>query len=156
MVLGEVSNTNGPPNGVPGMAPPPPGVPTIRTPQVNLQQATPSQLGRVNPGVAQPRGQYPATPRYGRGNQHVRGRQRGGGYRGRKAMRSFSRGSRGGAPTNSGPLGVATNSQFRGNGRTDQGNFGNGPGFSWVYCWKCNSANPNQNQVCSYCYVRLF
>merc|ERR1712002_1261892 len=82
---------------------------------------------------------------------HVQGRQRGGGYRGRKAMRSFSRGSRGGAPTNSGPQGVATNSQFRGNGRTDQGNFGNGPGFSWIYCWSCNTANPNQNQVCSYC-----
>ena len=156
VMLGEVRQPSGQPNSVPGMAPPPPGVPIVRTPLLNFQQANPPQIGRVNPGVAQPRGLFPATPRLGRGNQHVQGRQRGGGYRGRKAMRSFSRGSRGGAPTNSGPQGVATNSQFRGNGRTDQGNFGNGPGFSWVYCWSCNTANPNQNQVCSYCYVRLF
>ena len=154
-MLGEVRQPSGHPNSVPGMAPPPPGVPQIRTPLLNFQQANPPQLGR-NPGVAQPRGHLPATPRYGRGNQHVQGRQRGGGYRGRKAMRSFSRGPRGGVYTNSGPQGVATNSQFRGNGRTDQGNSWNGPGFSWVYCWSCNAANPNQNQVCSYCYNRLF
>ena len=155
-MIGEVRNTNGQPNGVPGIAPPPPGVPIIRTPQVNLQQANPSQLGRVNPGVAQQRFQYPATPRYDRGKQHVYGRQRGGGYRGRKAMRSFSRGSRGGVHTNSGSQGVATNSQFHGNGGTGQGNFGSGPGFTWVYCWSCQSANPNLNQVCSYCSNRLF
>ena len=155
-MIGEVRNTNGQPNGVPGIAPPPPGVPIIRTPQVNLQQANPSQLGRVNAGVAQQRFQYPAAPRYDRGKQHVYGRQRGGGYRGRKPVRSFSRGPRGGGNTNFGAQGVATNSQFRGNGRTDQGNFGNGPGFSWVYCWSCSTANPNQNQVCSYCYNRLF
>ena len=41
VMLGEVRHPNGQPSGVPGMAPPPPGVPTIRTPQVNLQQAPP-------------------------------------------------------------------------------------------------------------------
>ena len=37
VVLGEVSNSNGHPSGVPGVAPPPKGVPTIQTPQVNFQ-----------------------------------------------------------------------------------------------------------------------
>ena len=80
VVLGEVSNTNGQHNSVPGMAPPPPGVPIIQTPQVNFQQvANPSQLGHGNPGVAQQRFQYAATHRYDRGKQRVYGRQRGGG-----------------------------------------------------------------------------
>ena len=67
VVLGEVSNTNGQHNSVPGMAPPPPGVPIIQTPRVNFQpMANPSQLGHGNPGVAQQRFQYAATPRYDR------------------------------------------------------------------------------------------
>ena len=99
VMLGEVRNTNGQPNGAPGIAPPPPGVPIIRTPQVNFNQANPSQLGG-NPGAAQLRFQYPAAPRYDRGKQRVYGRQRGGGYRGRKNNRSFSNGPRGGGNTN--------------------------------------------------------
>ena len=155
-MLGEVRNTTGQPNVAPGIAPLPPGVPIIRTPLVNFNQANPSQLGG-NPGAAQQRFQYPAAPRYDRGRQRVYGRQRVGGYRGRKNNRSsFSNGPRGGGNTNFRAQGVATNSQFRGNGRTDQGNYGYGSGFSWVYCWSCNTANPNQNQVCSNCYNRLF
>ena len=42
VMLGEVIHPNGHPNGVPGMAPPPQGVPTVRTPLVNFQQANPS------------------------------------------------------------------------------------------------------------------
>ena len=137
---------------VPGMAPPPPGVNIVRTPLVNYQ-ATPPVLGR-QPGVGQPRGLLPAPPRFGSG-PHNQGRQRGGGYRGRKASRSFSRGSRGGY-ANSGNLGVASNSQSRGSGRTDRGGFSFGPGISWVNCWSCRTANPSQNQVCSYCHSSQF
>ena len=137
---------------VPGLAPPPPGVNLVRTPLVNFQ-ATPPVLGR-QPGVGQPRGLLPAPPRFGRG-LHTQGRQRAGGYRGRKAWRSFSRGSRGGY-ANSGNLEVAPNSQSRGSGRTDRGGFSFGPGISWVNCWSCGTANPSQNQVCSYCHNRQF
>ena len=137
---------------VPGLAPPPPGVALVRTPIVNFQ-ANPPNLGR-QPGVVQPRGLLPAPPRFGRG-LHVQGKQRGGGYRGRKASRSFSRGSRGGH-ANSGNLGVASNSQSRGSGRTDRGGFSFGPGISWVNCWSCRTANPSQNQVCSYCHSSQF
>merc|ERR1712002_109330 len=72
VMLGEVRHSIGQPSGVPGIAPPPPGVPIIRTPQVILNQAPPPQLGRGNQRVPQPRGQYPAGPRFG--NQHVHGR----------------------------------------------------------------------------------
>ena len=111
VMLGEVRNTTGQPNVAPGIAPLPPGVPIIRTPQVNFNQANPSQLGG-NPGAAQLRFQYPAAPRYDRGKQRVYGRQRGGGYRGRKNVRSFSSGPRGGGNTNFRAQGVATNSQL--------------------------------------------
>ena len=133
---------------VPGLAPPPPGVPIVRTPIVNFQ-ATPPSLGR-QPGVVQPRGLLPAPPRYGRG-LHGQGRQRGGGYRGRKALRSNFRGPRAGH-SNSRPPMVAPNSQSRGNGRTGRGGYGYGPGISWVNCWACGTANPSQNQVCSHCH----
>ena len=140
---------------VPGLAPPPTGVALVRTPLVNFQ-ATPPTIGRQQ-GVVQPRGLLPAPPRYrGSGQLHVQGKQRGGGYQGRKAMRSFSRGSRGGARTNSNSRGVATNSQAPGNGRAGRGGYGFAPGISWVNCWSCGTANPSQNQVCSYCYSRLF
>ena len=156
VVLGEVSNTNGQHNSVPGMAPPPPGVPIIQTPRVNFQpMANPSPLGHGNPGVAQQRFQYAATPRYDRGKQRVYGRQRGGGYGGRKPPRSFSRGPRGGN-TNFGAPGVATNSQFRGNGGNNQRGHGGRPEFTLVNCWSCHQANPSQNQVCSYCYSSFF
>ena len=146
-ILAEVRHTSGQ-FSVPGLAPPPPGVPLVRTPIVNFQ-ANPPTLGR-QPGVVQSRGLLPAPPRFGRG-LHVQGRQRAGGYRGRKASRSFFRGSRAGY-ANSGNPGVAPNSQSRGNGRTDRGGFGLGPGVSWVNCWACRTANPSQNQVCSYCH----
>ena len=137
---------------VPGMAPPPPGVNIVRTPLVNYQ-ATPPVLGR-QPGVGQPRGLLPAPPRFGSG-PHNQGRQRGGGYRGRKAWRSFSRGSRGGY-ANSGNQAVASNSQSRGSGRTDRGGSSFGPGISWVNCWSCRTAIPSLNQVCSYCHSSQF
>ena len=137
---------------VTGMAPPPPGVNLVRTPMVNFQ-ATPPLLGRQL-AVGQPRGLLPAPARGGRG-PHNQGRQRGGGYRSRKASRSYSRGPRGGY-ANSGNLGVASNSQSRGSGRTDRGGYGAGPGISWVSCWSCKSAIPSQNQVCSYCHYNQF
>merc|ERR1712002_1126049 len=93
---------------VPGMAPPPPGVNLVRTPMLNFQATPPLLLGRQL-AVGQPRGLLPTPARGGRG-PHNQGRQRGGGYRSRKASRSYSRGPRGGY-ANSGNLGVASNSQ---------------------------------------------
>ena len=147
VMLAEVRHTNGQFT-VPGLAPLPQGVPIVRTPLVNFQ-ATPPIIGR-QPGVGQPRGLLPAPPRYGRG-LHVQGRQRAGGYRGRKALRSNFRGSRAGH-ANTGPPIVAPNSQSRGNGRTGRGGYGYGPGISWVNCWACGTANPSLNQVCSHCH----
>ena len=136
----------------PGWLLPPPGVNLVRTPLINYQ-ATPPLLGR-QPAVGQPRGLLPAPARGGRGPQN-HGRQRGGGYRGRKNTRSYTRGPRGGY-ANSGNLGVASNSQSRGSGRTDSGGYGAGPVVSWVSCRYCQSAIPSQNQVCSYCHYSQF
>ena len=147
VMLAEVRHTNGQ-STAPVLAPLPPGVPIVRTPLVNFQ-ATPPVIGR-QPGVVQPRGILPVPPRYGSG-LHGQGRQRGGSYRGRKAVRSNFRGPRAGY-SNSRPPMVAPNSQSRGNGRTGRGGYGFGPGISWVNCWACGTANPSLNQVCSHCH----
>merc|ERR1712002_1230980 len=138
---------------VPGLAPPPPGVNLVRTPMLNFQATPPLLLGRQL-AVGQPRGLLPTPARGGRG-PHNQGRQRGGGYRSRKASRSYSRGPRGGY-ANSGNQGVASNSQSRGSGRTDSSGYGAGPVVSWVSCRYCQSAIPSLNQVCSFCHYSQF
>ena len=154
-VLGEVNGSKAHPSGGLGAIPPPAGVPIIKTPPVFQTVANPSTLGHGNPGVAQKR-QYVEAPHYDRGfKQRVYGRNRGGGYGGRKNTRSFPRGPRGGGNANYGAPGIATNS-FRGNGGHNQGGYGGAPEFTVVNCWSCHQGNPSQNQVCSYCYSRLY
>ena len=116
-----------------GGAPPFPNL--IQTPQV-FPLANPPSLAQGQ-GVAQKR-QYVETPYYGRGfNKRVYGRNCGGGYGGR-TKQFFPRGPRGGGNTNFGAPGLATNTSSRGNGGTNQGNYGGGPAFMAVKCWSCH------------------
>merc|ERR1712215_192243 len=70
---------------VPGLAPPIPGVNTVRPPLLTLQAPLPL-LGR-QPAVGNPRGNPLVPTKGGRGPQNY-GRQRGGGHWGRKNTRS--------------------------------------------------------------------
>ena len=151
-MLGEVNGSND--QSRIGLGAIPKGVPIIKTPQVFPPVANPPTLGQGNPGVAQKR-QYVEPPHYDRGfKQRVYGRNRGGGYGGRNKYKFFPRGGRGGGYTNPNSLGIA-NTSTRGNGGSNRGGNGSGPGFYAVWCWNCKYPNPSQNTICSQCYSRM-
>ena len=99
-------------------------------------------------------GQYDAALVYGRGFGRGRGRNRNGRNGGRNKYKSFPRGGRGGGNTYPGAPDIA-DVPSRGNGGSNRGGGGSGPGFFAVWCRSCNIPNPSWNTQCTHCWATL-